>query len=75
MTSKKGAPEDGVALARSLGLDKITYSPDEAAEILSISKRTLWRWTKSGKLPLVRYSDRMVAVRGVDLARLIGAPS
>jgi predicted DNA-binding protein (UPF0251 family) len=68
------AADDAVALARSLGLTDITYSVDEAAQILKVSKRTLWRWskTKPPKLPLVRYSERLIAVRAVDLARLIG---
>jgi excisionase family DNA binding protein len=66
------AADDAVALARSLGLDRVTYSPEQAAEILSVSKRTLWRWVGAGKLPVVRYSERLIAVRAVDLARLIG---
>jgi excisionase family DNA binding protein len=35
--------------------DKLLLTVEQAAEVLSLSRRTLWRLTKDGKLPSVRY--------------------
>ena len=35
--------------------DKLLLTVEQAAAVLSLSRRTLWRLTKDGKLPAVRY--------------------
>jgi excisionase family DNA binding protein len=35
--------------------DKLLLTVEEAAAMLSLSRRTLWRLTKAGKLPAIRY--------------------
>jgi excisionase family DNA binding protein len=43
----------------------------EVPEILKVSKATLWRYIKQGKISVVRYSERKVFVRKEELERFI----
>ena len=38
-------------------MEKLCLKPKEAAELLSISPRTLWQWTHDGKIPHVCMGD------------------
>lgn len=52
-------------------VDESLLTLDEAAEKLGISKVTLWRWVKAGKLASVKLSRRVVYIRREELARFI----
>jgi excisionase family DNA binding protein len=52
-------------------IDESLLTLDETAEKLGISKVTLWRWVKDGKLAVVRLSPRVVYVRKEELRRFI----
>jgi excisionase family DNA binding protein len=45
----------------------------DVAERLGVSKVTLWRWVKAGKLSAVKLSQRTVYVRKDELERFIRA--
>ena len=42
-----------------------------AAELLQVSRSTLWRWIDRGELPAYRLGHRRVLIRQDDLGRLI----
>jgi len=46
-------------------------SVDKAAELLKVSKSTLWRWITLGDLPAYRFGRRRVLIKRKDLDRLI----
>ncbi len=43
----------------------------EVRDRLRISKATLWRWIKDGKLSTVKLSERKIYVKRTELERLI----
>jgi excisionase family DNA binding protein len=43
----------------------------EAAQMLRVSKPTVWRWIKSRRLPATRMSERIVRIRREDLRSLV----
>jgi excisionase family DNA binding protein len=45
----------------------------DVAERLGVSKVTLWRWIKDGKLSAIKLSQRTVYVRKDELERFIRA--
>lgn len=49
---------------------KHAYSVPEACKTLGISQASLWKWSKQGKVALVRFGRR-TAVPAHELARLI----
>jgi excisionase family DNA binding protein len=52
-------------------LDESYLSVAQAAEILKVSKSTLWRWIGQGDLPAYRFGHRRVLIKQRDLERLI----
>jgi len=46
-------------------------SVDQAAELLKVSKSTLWRWITQGDVPAYRFGRRRVLLKRKDLDRLI----
>lgn len=42
-------------------LEKIALRAREAAELLSVSERTLWKWAKQGRIPCVKTSKERTA--------------
>ena len=46
-------------------------SVTRAAELLQVSKSTLWRWIKQGDLPAYRFGHRCVLIKQRDLDKLI----
>ena len=42
----------------------------EAADLLRVSRPTIWRWIDAGRLPAVRLGPRSIRVRRADLRRL-----
>jgi len=51
------------------------YTVPEAAEMLSVSPSTIWRWIKSGKLPAYRVGERSIRIKRVDLEGMISPVS
>lgn len=50
---------------------KGSVRPAEAAEILSVSERTLWVWIRKGLLRVVRPSARVTLVPVEEIERLL----
>jgi len=46
------------------------YSVDEAAELLRLSRWTIWSWLKTGKIRGAKVGDRRI-IRESELQRLI----
>jgi predicted site-specific integrase-resolvase len=53
-------------------LPRIAVSLAQAAEILGVSKVTLWHWKRAGKLNVVVVSPRIIRVRMEEIERLLG---
>lgn len=43
----------------------------KAAELLRVSRSTLWRWIDQGELPAYRFGQRRVLIKQADLEKLI----
>ncbi|MEN2985989.1 MAG: helix-turn-helix domain-containing protein [Thermodesulfovibrionaceae bacterium] len=43
----------------------------EASKILKLSKRTLYNYIKTGKLPCVKLSNKVIRLKETDIMRLI----
>ncbi len=43
----------------------------QAAELLRVSRSTLWRWISQGDLPAYRFGHRRVLIKQNDLERLL----
>ena len=52
-------------------VDENLLTLDEVAKRLGISRVTLWRWVKDGKLSAVKLSQRTVYVRREELERFV----
>src|SRR5712691_6272268 len=57
--------------ARDLGLERSYYSISEVAELLGVSRVSIWRWISSGKLPVSRLGHRTVRIKREDLQQLL----
>ena len=49
--------------------DKVIYTPREVAAITGVTRLTVYRWIKSGKLPAVKFGQWKV--HRMDLARML----
>ena len=54
----------------SLAVDKILRAP-AAAATLGVSKSTIWRYVRQGKLTAVKLSDRVTGFRQSEIQALI----
>jgi excisionase family DNA binding protein len=52
-------------------IDEHYVSVAKAAELLSVSRSTLWRWISQGDLPSYRFGHRRVLIKQQDLDLLI----
>jgi excisionase family DNA binding protein len=52
---------------------RLMVSPQDAAEMLSVDRDTIFRWIKAGKLPAAKLSPRVVRIRVADLEALLEA--
>ena len=52
-------------------VDETYVTVAQAAEILKVSRSTLWRWIDQRDLPAYRFGQRRVLIREDDLKRLI----
>jgi excisionase family DNA binding protein len=46
--------------------DKL-LTPEQAADLLQVSKRTMYEWLRTGEIPAVRFGERLVRVRESDV--------
>jgi excisionase family DNA binding protein len=46
--------------------DKL-ITPEQAAELLQVSKRTMYEWLRNGEIPSVRMGERLIRVREKDV--------
>jgi len=44
-------------MSSPINLNKKTYRPDEVAQILSLTRRTVYRMIRDGRLPSVRFGS------------------
>ncbi len=42
-------------------------TPEQAAELLQVSKRTMYEWLRNGEIPCERIGDRLIRIRENDL--------
>jgi excisionase family DNA binding protein len=56
---------------RQPGATRLVVTVSEAAGLLAVSPRTIYRWIASGRLQTVRLSDRVVRITYADLERFI----
>ncbi len=47
------------------------YTVAEAAEVLGVSRTTIWRWIESGRLPAYRIGRKTIRIRRADLPSLL----
>jgi excisionase family DNA binding protein len=52
-------------------VDEGYVSVAKAAELLRVSRSTLWRWIDQGELPAYRFGQRRVLIKQDDLGKLI----
>ncbi len=52
-------------------IDEKYLTVAEAAQLLKVSRSTLWRWIDQGRLPAYRFGQRRVLIRQDDLKKLI----
>jgi excisionase family DNA binding protein len=50
---------------------KLMVSPQEAADMLSVDRDTVFRWIKEGKLAASKLSPRIVRIRVADIDAMI----
>lgn len=48
-----------------------TVNVMEAARALKVSRATLWRYVKQGKIAIIRYSAKKVLIRREEIERFI----
>jgi PAS domain S-box-containing protein/excisionase family DNA binding protein len=47
------------------------YSVTQAASLLGVSRMSIWRWVRAGRLPVARFGHRTARIRREDLERLV----
>lgn len=50
------------------------YSITQAAALLGVSRVSIWRWIRDGRLPVLRLGERTTRIRHDDLDRLLATP-
>lgn len=50
---------------------RLMVSPQEAAEMLSVDRDTIFRWVKQGRLPASKLSPRIVRIRVADIEAML----
>jgi excisionase family DNA binding protein len=51
--------------------EKEYYTVGEAAEVLDVSRATIWRWIDAGRLPAYRLGPKSIRIRRADLEMVI----
>src|SRR5436305_1869727 len=50
--------------------ERAYYSVSEAATLLGVSRVSIWRWVRAGRIPIVRLGHRTTRIKRDDLERL-----
>jgi len=50
------------------------YSPAQVAEILGVTRRSVYRYVKEGRLPAIRFVSQ-IRVKESDLERFVSTPA
>lgn len=50
---------------------RLMVSPQEAAEMLSVDRETIFRWVKQGRLAASKLSPRIVRIRVADIEAML----
>src|SRR5216683_2554353 len=58
-------------LSQVAGASRTYYSIAEVATLLGVSRVTVWRWIRSGRLPVSRLGHRTVRVKREDLLQIV----
>src|SRR5919108_921032 len=76
MRNRPGAPAGGTALWADATDHRRHYNVSEAAALLGVSRVSVWRWIRAGRLRAVRLGHRTVRIAREDLQRIAarGAP-
>jgi PAS domain S-box-containing protein/excisionase family DNA binding protein len=51
------------------------YNISQAAALLGVSRASIWRWIRAGRLPAARLGHRTVRIARADLARMLVPPA
>ena len=54
--------------------ERVYYSITEAAQVLGVSRVSIWRWIRDGRLSVLRVGQRTTRIRRQDVDRLLSAP-
>jgi hypothetical protein len=52
-------------------VQKLTYRPNSAADVLDLPIQTFWQYVKEGKIETIKLSDRVTVVEHRELVRFI----
>lgn len=52
---------------------RLMVSPQEAADMLSVDRETIFRWIKAGRLSASKLSPRIVRIRVADIEAMLKA--
>src|SRR5712691_11186722 len=58
-------------LSQVAGANRSYYSIAEVAALLGVSRVSVWRWIRSGRLPVSRLGHRTVRVKRDDLLQIV----
>ncbi|MDP2948182.1 MAG: helix-turn-helix domain-containing protein [Chloroflexota bacterium] len=62
-------------IANSERVEKLTYTVEECAAVLGISRATAYALAKEGRLPVIRISERRLVVPKAALQRMLDSAS
>lgn len=54
-------------------IKRLMISPQDAAELLSVDRDTIFRWIKAGRLKASKLSPRIVRIRMADIEAMLDA--
>src|SRR5262249_34494512 len=71
MNAALGVTGTEVAWAADTTSGQAYYSVAEAAALLGVSRVTIWRWVRAGRLPIWRLGHRTARIKRENLERLL----
>lgn len=71
MNTLRNAPERDVRLPSEAADDRRYYSISEVAALLGVSRVSVWRWIRAGRLPVARLGHRTTRIAREDLERCL----
>src|SRR5438093_12782107 len=70
MTNAPSSAPSASAVPAAAPGERDYYSISQAAELLGVSRVSIWRWIRAGHLPVVRLGHRTARIKREDLERL-----